>query len=308
MRFTKRSARDLAASKPQPKTFTTPTESEPVRWSDIAASRKSTHPTVAPIKRILETTELCENVLQYIPPRDLVLLRRVCRAINAVINTSPVLQTKLFLKGVSSSENIPWVLDRDLGLLAGAQASECIKRSKTAPGPAPRTVQVFVYNPLVLSKSYSNEDRGLLSRLECYDQFEATHQDNLSLRADIKSQLSALSGKASCLAMLLSQPPLTKITVEARGMCEYEPWVDRRGLPRWYNGCIGRKTIANDRGVTVSQLVDTIRFESRRGAQDYILYTDDFGVRSDQKEFVERVGRVTEDTDPWRTSGKAGKK
>ena len=91
MRFIKPSARGHRSEKMKSMAYAFQPVG-PVRWSDIAADRKSTHPDVAPIKRILDTAELCENVLKHLPPRDLVRLQRLCRATQAVIESSPALK------------------------------------------------------------------------------------------------------------------------------------------------------------------------------------------------------------------------
>ena len=44
---------------------------QPVRWSDVAANRQTTHPLAAPISKVLHIVEIVENVLKYVPEKDL---------------------------------------------------------------------------------------------------------------------------------------------------------------------------------------------------------------------------------------------
>jgi hypothetical protein len=44
---------------------------QPVRWSDVAANRQTTHPLAAPIQKVLHIVEIVENILQYLPEKDL---------------------------------------------------------------------------------------------------------------------------------------------------------------------------------------------------------------------------------------------
>lgn len=69
-----------------------------VRWSDVAADRKSTHPDAAPIKSLLGVEELREPVLTYLALQELFRARGVCGTFRNVVDTSPTLQQTLFLK------------------------------------------------------------------------------------------------------------------------------------------------------------------------------------------------------------------
>jgi hypothetical protein len=55
-----------------------------------------------PVARVLGTTELLEQVLLKLPLRDTLLAQNVCRRWKAVIETSPALQQKLWLKSATS--------------------------------------------------------------------------------------------------------------------------------------------------------------------------------------------------------------
>jgi hypothetical protein len=44
---------------------------QPVRWSDVAANRRTTHPLAAPIQKVLHIVEIVESILQYLTEKDL---------------------------------------------------------------------------------------------------------------------------------------------------------------------------------------------------------------------------------------------
>lgn len=65
----------------------------PKRWSNLVAGRQSTHPDVGTVKaaaaiRALEIPELCENILEFLPTKDVLRAYRICRKINDIITGS----------------------------------------------------------------------------------------------------------------------------------------------------------------------------------------------------------------------------
>ncbi|KAK4548757.1 hypothetical protein LTR36_008530 [Oleoguttula mirabilis] len=298
MRFTKPSARKAATTSLVSPSSAADTEDEPVRWSDVAASRKSTHPDVAPFKRVLDIFELCEHVLEYVPPKELLGMKRVCRSMNGVITKSPTLQTKLFFRAVPAST--PWVVDASHSLLAGAKAVDTI-RERDITGIAVQSARAYAYNPFTLSMREHDREAGLIYRFLSYIRSGTVCYDYIYLEHHMKSKLHTISEVASCRSMFVSQPSATKVVVEFYGRCEFPPWEDRRGLPKWYRGCVSRPTITNDSGVIVGEVLDVIRRETRGGDASFqhLCFTEGFAVSMEQKVFVEETAAVTRDTDPW---------
>lgn len=95
-----------------------------MRWSDVRATRKSTHPDVAPIQKLFQTVELCEGVLEYLSMTELFRAGQVCRRLQIIIQKSSVLQAKLFLAPELGTKTIA-VSSRQT-LIAGAKAEEHI--------------------------------------------------------------------------------------------------------------------------------------------------------------------------------------
>ena len=59
--------------------------------------------------------------------------------------------------------------------------------------------------------------------------------------------------------MFLSQPPVTKVTLEIYGRREFMPWEDRRGLPKWFDGCVCTLAVEEESGVTLGQVIDAVK-------------------------------------------------
>jgi hypothetical protein len=128
----------------------------PMRWSDVVAGRKSTHPDTAPFARILNTTELLEQDLIQLPPIDLLLAQRLCRTIRKAIQTSPMLQTKLGLRAANYKVPESWVIDsKSEALLSGTQAQEYMAKAHGA-GESIQTVQPVTINPLIVYRMDDN--------------------------------------------------------------------------------------------------------------------------------------------------------
>jgi hypothetical protein len=62
---------------------------------------------------VLNTTELLENILSYLPFQDLFVLQRVSRQLGAAITAAPGLQQKMFLRPQSATLKETWALEGD---------------------------------------------------------------------------------------------------------------------------------------------------------------------------------------------------
>jgi hypothetical protein len=60
--------------------------------------RKNTREKENPVHNVVNTSELCERILKYLPTVDLSRSKRVCRRFSEVIDWSLVLQENLFLR------------------------------------------------------------------------------------------------------------------------------------------------------------------------------------------------------------------
>jgi len=237
MRFVKPSARKVAPSQTSTGVTNTHTsiETAPVRWSDVAANRKSTHPDLAPIKRIIDTYELCGGVLQLLPLKDILRMKRVCRTFNSIINSSAIIQTKLFQKPTSVTPS--WVFDSDGVLLTSNEASEYIRKNQAA-GCSSNSVRLYAVNSLLLSLV----DTSTLETRIGDDSSYTTYYGSPILNISIKRRLRSMPQQASHCSMYLSQPPTTKVRISIEGRKDFMLWEDRRGLPKWFHGTVASPT------------------------------------------------------------------
>lgn len=91
----KRSRSDTEdASRPSSAAEDSPTTS--ASNSDLAIANKRGRKS-APINKIIDVAELCEQVLSHLPLHDLLHAMQVCRTFKATIENSPRLQKNLFL-------------------------------------------------------------------------------------------------------------------------------------------------------------------------------------------------------------------
>jgi hypothetical protein len=270
MRFIKASGRKAISGNPS----TVPSEKDPpavpTRWSDIAADRKSTHPDIAPIKRLLDTTELLELVLGNLPLKDLLVMQRLCRRVREVIKTSSPLQTSFFFRAFKDTSGQGWVLSSNDRLLSGSEAVQYLTKATTSD-LKPLIIKPAIYNPLVLTKRLDdNNSISFHLRLETLNKERNTAY---CVYENFKLKPKKPPAEASCRSMLLTQPPVTTVNVEIEGKKSYPDWEDRRGLPKWYYGTIARTRVTNPTGVTLD---DVLRKERDDGWIGNIMFPDNF--------------------------------
>lgn len=82
--------------------------------SELPATNEETTP--AAYEAVLLTTELLENILLHVPPKDLLLVQRVSRKWRDLIGKSVPLQEKLFFKPAKIAPNNYWQWSRKPGL------------------------------------------------------------------------------------------------------------------------------------------------------------------------------------------------
>jgi len=280
---------------PPPSVRSTPTAPGPVRWSDVVAGRKSTHPAVAPVQSVINITELCENVLIYLSVQDLCRAKRVCRQLNTVINQSSVLKSNLFLE--PRVNNTTWVIPSselsscDEGsILAGPKADRYVSEAKSS-GMATRELDVLELHPALTVNRYHNSLvmfggmtyflRHYLSDPEWYFNFCGVEVNND--RIDIAN----LSVTSSLNNMYLSQPPIKKVFI-----CRNSRYVDSNGKIWWGDSV----NIQNPVGITFGQLAAAARAFKHH---DSIVFSGGVPFTREEKTTIERAGEVVGDKDPF---------
>ncbi|KAK5168379.1 uncharacterized protein LTR77_006949 [Saxophila tyrrhenica] len=220
--------------------------SVPQLWSDVAASRKSTHPD-APVKQVFRTFELLENILLYLEPKDILRIQRTCRTLEEVTTNSPPLQRKLFL-APDEKLNVPDWYDADPhhaehlwqdSVLTGKPAHDHLATSlarKVDPVPYP----TVVFNTLILTYDLNNTTDLTISVHSGHD-LENRKFDCL----EPVHWIHDLPRDAGCRKMFLTHPPVTHVVVE-------HVWNDS-------GHALEEKTIHAPEGVRYGQVIDVVR-------------------------------------------------
>lgn len=271
----------------------TPVMRAATRWSDIAAGRKSTHPDAAPIKRILDIPELCEQVLLHLPPRDLIHARGVCHTFRDLIDKTKPLQRALFLQVDQTACAPTCVLNEEGKLLAGETAQKHIK-AMGARGIYLTSFPVYAINPLLLDKDiYANDT--LDKRTARFAKERYGHPAFL-LRNHLET---GINKEASCWKMKLTCPPITKVKVKFWGRFRHRPWEDRRGLSKSYHDSAGEKEVENEEGLTFEDLFKAIQYpgpgcgiycELGRPQFDMLKFEGAFAAGLEEVDEIEGVG------------------
>lgn len=252
-------SKSSAATSPHKATATHHTEDvdhAAARYSDIAAGRKSTNST--PIQKLLDTFELCEQVLDYLPMKDLLHITRVCRAFKANIENSHRLQAKLFLAPDRTLKKLA-VSPRNT-LLAGHKAEQHIAAAIAANEAAIATGsgeefdlgEISLYTPHPYLNTGRLPDRYKRMGVVKYASFchqSCSNKDRyIVLSIDLSTAMS-IPTSSSFHNMLLSQPPATNVSVNFPLTLDPGP---QKPLPRL-------NQVFNAAGVTMGDVLMVIR-------------------------------------------------
>lgn len=295
----------MTGPSPQVPIFTTSALSTQKRWSDIAASHNSALPAVVPIQPVVDTYELCEQVLSYLPIKDLSRVRGVCHKIKGVVDSSLVLQQTLFLK--PRQRKTLWVsLDGpdNARLLTGSKATKHIAASRSN-GRATDEVEIFELHPLLFTEPHCRVmDFGMADFVYHYKYLELSGGSNvtrpcacpvdfISTRFD-RELLGALH-HLYLNKIFLSQPPVKEVTVDIGGSdfsCRF-----------WFFDTVDTITVRNNDGVTFGQLLQEIGPATRRADNDcvrfeYMYFPGGLAMMTNVKNIVETAGELFRETDP----------
>jgi hypothetical protein len=113
--------------------------------SKLAAASKRARKS-APIEKLLNTFELCEQVLDYLPMYDILRVTQVCRAFKANVDNSHRLQVKLFLTP-DFARNTRSAGTAKGTLLSGVKATQHIAAAETAGERQTGEVTFYVPHP-----------------------------------------------------------------------------------------------------------------------------------------------------------------
>jgi hypothetical protein len=182
-----------------------------MRYSDMVAKRKSTL-NVTPIKKLVETFELFEQVLDYLPMKEVLLATRVCRAFKTNIENSSLLQAKLFLAPDLTIKKLATSSRRTL--LSGVKAEQHIAAAHAEGKKSPET-KFYTIHPAM--RIYRLSDRYRYMGMVQYALHQAgsrflerTDQD---LTLPIPMAAFAEQPCSSLSKMFVSQPPVKGVAI-----------------------------------------------------------------------------------------------
>ena len=247
-----------------------------MRWSDIAAGRKSTHPDAAPIKRILATTELLEQVLMHLPMRDLLRAKQLCHTVHNLITTSPEIQIKLYLRAADPNKSGSWVVDTNTkALLSDKKAKEYIAKAEKA-GVKVKVVHPVIANPLVTTDRDEN--------------YSSVYYFLNDISAGFYVWPCMIIPRyltyTSYMDMFLTQPPAKSIRMHMNGYTRYEDDWDRAGLPKSYWGPVGSFCISNPNDLTVRDVMEGAKYQGKE--IDRVVFMDVAVFDSKVHDFLDR--------------------
>jgi hypothetical protein len=277
-----------------------------LRYSDMVAGRKSTL-NVSPIKKLVDTFELFEQVLDYLPMKEVLRATRVCRAFETNIENSSRLQAKLFLAPDLTIKKLA-VSSKDT-LLSGVKAEQhitVVKAAGPSQGNSGGEVEFYNVHPALdrarMSDRYTH--MGMVGCAKfCIPSCTDTSGHRLcfisgELQMQIpKSIVSTLPETSSLNKMFLSQPPVKEIDIR----------YTFRELPR---NCLKRlvsarsMTICREAGIRFGDVIMDIR--SAIGLKELSshfveIYTSGgFVVNARARVVAEMAGELCQEDDPTR--------
>lgn len=251
----------------------------------------------APIDKILNVVELCEQVLSHLPLFDLLQATQVCRTFKKTIDNSHRLQKNLFLApdlprprlAISSSD----------ALLSGTRAAQHIAAAEAAG--APETGEFTCCTPhsalqldpeshriVAVARKY----KGMVAYAA--DRFHPSNMctnDSMIVRDPIRSWTENGTNPSGLDSMLITQPPVTSVHLELPGARKFKA---------------DREVANRTGGVTFGDVFKTFK---RIAPGHSLTYLREWWISFDSRTFVvsaearvavERAGELSSEDDPTR--------
>jgi hypothetical protein len=272
-----------------------------MRYSDMVAKRKSTI-NVTPIKKLVDTFELFEQVLDYLPMKEVLLATRVCRAFKDNIENSSLLQAKLFLAPDLTMKKL--AVSSSGTLLSGAKAENHIATAK-AEGKDSGEIALYILHPALKVPHLSDRYRHM--GIVCYAKnfvqalrFQLHNEYSTCFGLNVDAAPPAASNLHK---MLLSQPPIKEVTFS---------YIEDTGrVP--YLGKQRTKTIRNETGVTFGDVLGVVQGaklpDHMSQGTMYVSTKGGFLSSARARSVVEMAGELGSDDDPtaWLHRGNPGR-
>lgn len=166
------------------------------RSGDALAPDASTNPSVlpvaskrvrksAPIEKLLDIFELCEQVLDNLSMDDILHSMQACRAFKSNVENSTKLQMKLFLTPDHTRQNRTAISSK-CTLLSGAKAAQHIAAAEAASERETGEIMFYIPHPIVqpAPRHPSIQELGLVAYVAC-----RVKNNGLSARVAIRNSI-----------------------------------------------------------------------------------------------------------------------
>lgn len=241
----------------------------------------------APIQKLFDVFELCEQVLDYLPMYDVLRATQVCRTFQQNIKNSHRLQVKLFLAPDLTRKR--WAVSPTGTLLSGPKAERQIAAATSTGHSETGEVTCYTLHPSLQLEPRSKgwQYAGIVARARHrVDTSSFTTSDYAGIR-DSNMLPTDQGSKASSLDnMLLTQSPMTLVALD---------------FARLRSG--GYCLCASNTGVTFGDIFKEARRLDKpvagRGLRSIRLCYG-FAASTEAIEAVERAGEMTSEDDPTR--------
>ena len=267
--------------------------SAPRRYSDITAGRdakdNSTH-----IEKLMYIPELCDEVLDYLSMEELLHATRVCHAFKTNIESSSLIQAKLFLAPDLTMKKL--AVSATGTLLSGVKAEQQIAAAETTENGDSGEIVLYVPHPQ-LEPGYVSDRYKRMGMVKfasvCVETCRSRKAAKLNFR-DVRAVL-ALPETSSLHKMLVCQPPAKEVSALFSSFGTNRP---SRTL---------ELEISNEAGVTIGDVVSALRNASGfpddldlRKSFCHMTFKGGFLVNSLARSMAERSGELSSENDPTR--------
>jgi hypothetical protein len=235
--------------------------------------------TDAPRQAALNTTEILENILSYLPNRTVFGVQRVCRQWRDVISGSPTIQDKLFLRLRGQTPETwlltnPQTLDQMMDHIFPSERPVEMK-FRMADATDIQAVKVKFSHSRIIDLSMLFTPVTLNPLLQCGQQIEEEDIEFM-IRVSSSGNLAHFAQPGSSRATFITDPPLTECTVH----------LDFKARPScpdfYYLGSIAK--IRSDKPLTLGEAIDRsleskqMRIRSTKKQGESVDVTEDITV------------------------------
>lgn len=295
---TRKRSRPEIEDAPNSRSFNEDSSTTLVNNSELATTNKRARKS-APIDKILNVVELCEQVLSHLPMNDLLHAMQVCRILKADIDSSHKLQHNLFLAPDLKRQKL--TISSTGALLSGVKAAQHIAAARAAGRQTVGEITCCTLHPALQLDPESHrvlsaegKRQGIVEyAAQRFDPSFLVITDSVTVRNSILSSTKNGSNAAGLGGMLITQPPVPSVVVYVA--------FDADG----YGVCYHRPS-SNTAGVTFGDVFKTVaeiqaKYWRRLIRGWWISFDCRVFVVSDQaREAVERAGELTSEEDPTR--------